>query len=218
MYRQRSFLPILIVLIFSIIAAIASGAAVYYYSIGKTQVEQKQKEEEKEKIEKELEDLKKEYEKLKAENEQLKGSEEAETSDWKTYSSSKYGVSIKYPRNWVYKDYGQMVAFADKTSNLPAEDSDQPAIISISTASQAITASSLSQCPNNAKKETITLSSDISAAKWTTLGNCAEDMFGDAKIITIEVKKSSAKYIHIENFNDEQKSIFEKMLPTFKLI
>ncbi len=147
-----------------------------------------------------------------------------ETSDWKTFTSTDYGFSIKYPPNWVYKDYGKlpegskMVAFADKTSNLPAEQSDQPAIIGISIADQAISIGSLSLCPNNVKKENISIGSNISAIKWSTLGNCVDDMFGDAKIVTIEVKKSNGGYIHIENFNNQQKSIFEKMLTTFKFI
>ncbi len=109
-----------------------------------------------------------------------------------------------------------MVAFADKTSNLPAEQSDQPAIIGISIADKAIASSEISQCPANVKKETVKVGSNTSAVKWTTLGNCADDMFGDSKIITVEVKQSNGKYVHIENFNNQEKSIFEKMLTTFK--
>lgn len=97
MYRTRSFSPILIVLIFSIVAAIASGIAVYYYSVGKSEVEKK-------KISEELENLKKDYEKLKVEHEQLKASSsQAEKSN--TYTNEKDGYSINYPAGWfVTKD------------------------------------------------------------------------------------------------------------------
>lgn len=96
MYRQRNFSPILIVIIFSIAAALASGIAVYYYSVGKNEVDKK-------KITEELENLKKEYEKLKAEHEQLKASSLTEKSN--AYTNEKDGYSFNYPASWfVAKD------------------------------------------------------------------------------------------------------------------
>lgn len=216
MYKSRGF-SIIFVLILSLLSALISGIAVYYFSVGKYQVEKKN-------LEEELDKLKDSYEKLRVENEQLKALSKDETENWKTFSSKEYGYSIKYPSLWVYKDYGKleggskMVTFAPDVSDLPPENSDQPAIISININNKPLSSFSLSQCPQNVKKESITIGEDISAIKWVVPAGCSEDMFGEFKITTIEIKKSQNKFINIENFNDKELEIFEKMLKTFKLI
>lgn len=214
----RGFSTIVVILITAFLSLTVAGGGVWYWQNQEAQKQKTDSDKKTQELQKQVEDLKKEIEEAKSSD------KDSETVNWKTFSSTSYGYSIKYPSGWVYKDYGKlpegakMVAFADTTSSLPREQSDQPAIIGISISDKAIVASELSQCSSNVKKTTVTIGSGISATKWTTLGNCADDMFGDSKIITVEVKQSNGKYVHIENFNNQEKSIFEKMLTTFKLI
>lgn len=149
------------------------------------------------------------------------GSEE--TKDWKTYKNDKYKYSIKYPKNWVYKDYEQvggsaMVAFADTEAGLPPEQSDAFAIIDISVISDKINESTLTQSPDKLKKESITVGKDIRGTKYTLLPGRENDMGGDMKEVIIELNESvDGKYLHLVNNGDKFSEIFEKILKTFKL-
>lgn len=210
---KRGIAPIAIILITAVVSVLVAGGGAWYFG---DQQAKKQKAD----SDKKIADLEKKIEELKKASEE---SDDSETSGWKTFSDEGYGFLIKYPGNWVYKDYGKInegsksVAFADSTATLPKEQTDQPAIISVSIADKAIAANDLSMCPTNVKKSTLTIGSGISAIKWTTLGTCSEDMY-NYKMTTYEVKQSSGKYVNINNYNDTEKSVFEIMLTTFKLI
>lgn len=215
MYKQRSFSPILIVLIFSIIAAVASGIAVYYYTVGKAELAKKEKDEE-------LESLKKENETLKVENEQLKANEREveQVESWKTYTSIKYNFSIKYPESWFYKDdYSSkkdFIAFASEDSELPKPETDESAKIGIRISSP-LKDKERTNSPDKLEKEKITIGEGIEATKVTLLPGRKDDLMGDLKIVTIEVPIAGNKIISIENTDDYEVAIFEKMLKTFKL-
>lgn len=148
--------------------------------------------------------------------------EDEGTKDWKTFSSSEYGFSIKYPKDWVYKDYGKkpegskMVGFADKESNLAPEQSDGHSVVDIAMVEEAIKESSLTQHPDKLKKEEITIGNKISVIKWTLLPGRDNDFAGDSKLVMIEAKLENGKYAVITNTDDVKADIFERMLETFR--
>lgn len=146
-----------------------------------------------------------------------------ETKDWKTYKNEKNKYSIKYPKDWVYKDYSlkpegsDSVGFAENQSKLAPEQSDGSSTVGISVSDTATNEATVSQHPDKVKKETITIGKDISATKYTLLPGRTNDMGGEVKYVFVEVKLAGGKYAIIGNTNDVQVEIFEKMLKTFKL-
>lgn len=214
--NNRGIAPIAIMVIIGIVAAGVAGGGAWYFG---DQQAKKQKAD----SDKKIEELEKKIDELEKASKDSEESSDSEISGWKTFSDEGYGFSIKYPGEWVYKDYGKLnegsksVAFADSTATLPKEQSDQPAIISVSIADKVIATGDLSQCSANVKKSTATVGSAITATKWSILGNCSEDMY-NSKSVIYEVKGSNGKYINIDNYNDTEKTIFEKMLTTFKLL
>ena len=214
MYRQRRFPSILLVLIFCIITAVILGAVVYYYSIGKTEVYKKQKDEE-------LENLKKENETFKVENEQLKADLKNDINSWEIYTSTKYNFSVKYPMGWIYKDdYSlkkDLVAFAFTESELPKTQTDEFAEISVRIV-RCLKDKERTNSPDKLKKEEITIGDEVKASKITLEAGREDDLAGDNKIVSIEVSCENNKVISIENVDDWEKDIFEKMLQTFRLL
>lgn len=98
MYKSKSLSPIFVGIIFSLIASLASGIGVYYYSVGKNEVDKAKKEKEREEVQNELDGLKVEYEKTRAENEQLKSDVSGESR--KIYEDKTDKYSFTYPINW----------------------------------------------------------------------------------------------------------------------
>ena len=146
-----------------------------------------------------------------------------ETKDWKTYTSEKNKYSIKYPKDWVYKDYSlkpegsDSVGFAENESKLAPEQSDGSSTVSVSVSDTATNEATVSQHPDKVKKETVTIGKDIEATKYTLLPGRTNDMAGDVKYVFVEVKLANGKYAIIGNTGDAQVDIYEKMLKTFKL-
>ena len=139
------------------------------------------------------------------------------TADWKTFTSTKYGFSIKYPSTWIYKEYavGDLsVAFAATAADLPKEQTDEPMGIGFT----AIPAEDLDAVTPTDKilVEPVTIDG-ASANKITFLPGRPEEMYSDATIIDYRIPVTGAT-LQIENFDDYQKAIFEQMIQSFKFI
>lgn len=149
---------------------------------------------------------------------------EDETVDWKTYTASKYGYSIKYPSSWVYKDYElvtdggtKLVGFAPDIAKLAPEQSDAWSTVDIRIGDSKIVAGELTYSPDKLKIETVEIGNELSATKYT-LSPGREDFAGNLKEVIYEIKTNSGRYVRVTNIDDAEKDTLSKMLETFKLL
>lgn len=137
----------------------------------------------------------------------------------KTYTGD--GYAVNYPTAWVYRVYNDssvsLVAFADAQANLPAANSDQLPVISTSVTGNAAKASDLTSETKYVSKTTATIGSHAQATVWTLAAGRPNDLNGNAKIVIYEVKMANGKYLRLENVNDKNKDIYQKMLNSLKL-
>lgn len=142
-----------------------------------------------------------------------------ETADWKTYTSEKYNFSIKYYPTWVYKEYETdklSVAFGANNDALPKPQTDQPACIGVSVQPK-VEDSQRTTDTSKMKKESISIGS-VTATKITLSPGRVDDMYGDSKMVTVEISIANNEVIVIDNFADCQADIFNKMINTFKFL
>lgn len=212
MYREKSGSKILIVLMFIMVAAAVSGAAVYYYTIGKTEVDKK-------KLAEEVDNVKKENEKLKAENEQLKaaGTETNQSTETKTYTSKKDGYSFEYPASWfVIEDTEGTILTNFK---YPAEDgreltaNETKIVINLKNNPQKMTpktwaANAVGEQTTIIKKEELKVDGK-DAYKMKT-----KEETGN--MTSVYVAKTSAKMLEIINYEND--SGLTKIIESFKFI
>lgn len=84
---------LIITIVIALLVGAAAGGGVWYWQ------NQKNK-----RLENQISDLKKQVESLKGGSNSGETSENDLTKDWKTYESKEYGYSIKYPKDWYFKD------------------------------------------------------------------------------------------------------------------
>lgn len=143
-----------------------------------------------------------------------------ETAGWKTFTGS-CGYSIKYPTNWVYKDYSTLpngapvVAFADKTSSLPPEQSDALGIIGVRCSDEEL-ADNITTDPSKIQKETVTVDGKT-VKKWTLLSGRTDDMYGDVKMVYVSVPAKNGKYVWATLYSETFTDIFTKMVNTITI-
>lgn len=144
-----------------------------------------------------------------------------EEADELTQKYKGIGFTLDYPKAWVYRVYSgstnSLVAFATTTANLPAENSDQQAGISVTTAKTSAVAKDLTSDVDKASKETVTIGDNISATKWTLASGRPNDLGGEQKIVMYEVKLKDNTYIRIQNVADNNLAAFNDMIKSLKL-
>lgn len=139
------------------------------------------------------------------------------TADWKTYTDTTYGYSVKYPSNWVVNNSNlKLIEFREKGKTYSIEATDIYAIaISIDEKAQTKTALELA----NERKSIITVGT-------ATVTETTIDSFKAAQIedylqkTTIIVNDNKRYNIVTPNFgsdtdNTSIRSVYDNMLSTF---
>jgi len=218
MYKEKGFSPILIVLIFSIVAAVASGIAVYYYSVGQSEVEKKQKVEEKERVEKQLADLKSDYEKLRVENEQLKGTEKAGAN--KVFTNQEDGYSFEYSSTgwFVIKDKSEGVVITNfkylSSDGRELINDEVKMTINIKDNTEKMTPKAWST-KNIGDEEKILLKKDLKVDGKSAYKIKTENI---GIMTSVYIAKSSTKMVEIVCFGNDKELQLSKILESFKFL
>jgi hypothetical protein len=140
---------------------------------------------------------------------------ENETADWKVYKNYKYNFSIKYPQSWVYKEYGTeklSLVFAPNENELQKTPAGNANCIVISVGT---TIEETQRANEISHKETVNIGNNVLAKKFVLPAN---EVFRYPKMIIFEIPIENNEVISIQNFNDCQVEIFNKMINTFEFL
>lgn len=144
-----------------------------------------------------------------------------ETADWKTYTSSRDGYSLKYPGNWEYNEEGETqlsLELREKNKNYSIEGSDTYAIgISVFANSKNETAMQIA----NGRK--VSLGTNVGTVTITELKIGSEDAVQISDYLqtaTIMVKNGKQYWIVKPTFSEPNdtliSSVYKKLVTTFK--
>lgn len=140
---------------------------------------------------------------------------ENETANWKVYKNYKYNFSIKYPQSWVYKEYETeklSLVFAPNENKI---QKNQPRSTNCIIISVGTTIEDTQRANEISQKETVNIGKNVLAKKIILPAN---EMFRYPKMIIFEIPIENNEVISIQNFNDCQLDIFNKMISTFEFL
>lgn len=192
---------------FVVLAALAVGGTTWYVMDANQKKDAQQ-------YEKQIQELEEQKNQEKTETK-----ESNETANWKTFQGT--GFTIKYPSNWVFKDYSKlaegskMVGFADVIANLAPEQSDGHSVVDAAWGTDVYSEDDLTTSLDKLTKTTVKIG-NLNGNKYTLAAGRPNDMNGESKLVIYQIELSDGSYLTITNTDDREKEIFEKMVLTVK--
>lgn len=139
-----------------------------------------------------------------------------ETADWKTYTNTTGGYTIRYPNEWIYRTTASNVYFTPVLADLPEENTSDYAPISVDVRNVLIPEHTRDQLNNY--KETAIAVGDIVVKRVSGVFK-ETNMYAGIGLDQAMVKYKDRFYylIHYDG-KGNFKQIFDQMLSTFKFL